>query len=658
MISHTVTITDYLPILLPDGKRLSARMWAPEGAEPLPVIVEIHPYPHAYATATRDEINHGWFAANGYVSLRVDTPGVGDSDGTLSDPYRPDEHEAILHALDWIAAQDWCDGNIGMFGHSWGAYSALQMAARPPAALKAVAISGASDDLYSEDCHYRGGVMATENMGWAATLLSFLSRPPTRAGFGPDRTGKWIDRLQQLEWMLPTWIEHQARDGYWHSGSVCDDYMRVKLPVLAASGWADTYATAVLRMAEHLPGPFAGVIGPWAHKFPHMGLPKPAIGWLQEVVRWWDHWLKGINSGAAALPRLRMFVTEDAAPEAHSDSERKGHWVSEPVWPASEPETKMYHLGDGVLNDKPAISECIIASPPTLGVAGGELMPMGWGADLPGDQRVDDGQSVTFDTAVLTSPLDMLGCAQLELSVTSDQPAGFVVARLCDIHPDGASTRVCYGVRNLTHSDDHTITTYLEPGVPKQIRFDLDATGYRFAAGHRIRLALSNAYWPLLWPSPASARLHVDLSDARIVLPLVSNAAPAPTFDPPLGATPRPRTQLEPSSFERTVQTNQGTGLSIIKVLDIAAREHDAARDLTTWGSTERVYTMSADQTGPTMHSLREINLIDGECHLKTLTDAELHSDEDHFYSKVTLTAWEDGNELVRRQWKNKIPRN
>ena len=174
-----VKITDHLPIAVSGGRMLSARMWQPDLKGPLPVILEIHPYPHAYATATRDEINHGFFASNGYIALRVDSPGTGNSDGILSDTYRPDELETIREVLDWITQQDWCDGNIGMFGHSWGAYNALQMAAQAPVALKAVAFSGASDDLYQEDCHGRGGVMASENVGWAATLLSFLSRPPT-----------------------------------------------------------------------------------------------------------------------------------------------------------------------------------------------------------------------------------------------------------------------------------------------------------------------------------------------------------------------------------------------------------------------------------------------------------------------------------------------
>ena len=654
-----VQVHDHVTIALPDGLRLSARIWQPQTDQPLPAILEVHPYPHAYATATRDEINHGWFARNGYVAIRVDTPGSGDSEGHMSDQYQPEELDSILAILDWIKVQDWCDGNIGMFGHSWGAYSSLQIAAKQPEGLRAIAFSGASDNLYTEDCHYRGGVLASENMGWASTLLSFLSRPPTVAGFGSDRTEKWINRLEQLEWVLPKWLNHAARDSYWHQGSICDDYSRVQIPVLAASGWADTYATAIMRMAENMPGPFAGVIGPWAHKFPHMGMPKPAIGWLQEVTAWWDHWLKGIDTGAHTKPRLRAFLSENIAPETQSDSAREGRWVAESVWPSPTILPRAFKLSRGHLGATSSGETIQIASPPDLGTAGGELMPMAWGADLPGDQRGDDGRSVTFDSEVLGDAVDVLGRISLELTLTSDKPVSFVVARICDVHPNGTSTRVAFGAQNLTHSPDHSTVTPLTPGVTHAVRFELDATGYRFLPGHRIRLSLSNACWPLLWPSPEVTTLTMGCANARLILPLRPIVQePAVTFAPVGGANARARAQVSPSSAERTVTTDIMSAKTTYRVLDISTHEQDVSSGIENWGTTERIYEVGHDPADALMTSSREVNLLDQGQHLKTVTKARMTSDKTHFHTEVTLSAWRDGDLLLERAWKEKIRRN
>jgi uncharacterized protein len=655
----TFHIIDHMPIRLSDGCTLSARIWQPDDNVALPAILEIHPYPKRYSTAMRDEMNHGWFASHGYVSLRVDLPGSGDSEGYISDEYRPEEHAVITEVIAWMTDQEWCDGNVGMFGHSWGGYNGLQMAALNPPGLKAVVASGASDDLYNDDCHFRGGVMEGENMSWAATKLSFFSRPPDPMIMGDGWKETWVDRLEHLEWILPKWLKHPTRDEHWKYPSLRENYGDVKIPVLVASGWADTGSNCALRMAADMPDSFRAVVGPWAHKFAHMGMPKPAIGWLQECVSWWDHWLKGIENDVESTPKLRFFIPENVQPETGSDSAREGRWTSERQWPSPSVSMREYNLGDGVLGHECEDHELEINSPQTLGTACGELMPMGWGADMPGDQRQDDGQSLVFDSTVVTEAFDILGTITVNLTISSDKPVAFIVGRLCDVAPDGSSTRVCYGAMNLTHSSNHEEITYLKPGEPVRVKLKLDDIAYRFCKGHRIRLALSNAYWPLLWPSPESATLTVLTVDSMLALPVrTQGGQTVPTFEPAAMASHLPRTVLEPARNERTVTRDLATGEAIYKVFDWAAREQSDVHGLITGGLTERTYSVHDDDPSTcNIVSKRSLYIErDGQV-LRTQADAQISCSEESFFVTAQLTAWDGDQEIFNRSWDDTIAR-
>jgi len=607
----------------------------------------------------RDEINHGWFAAHGYVSIRVDMPGTGNSEGFLSDEYRPKEHAEIAEVLAWIARQEWCDGNVGMFGHSWGGYSGLQMAALNPPELKAVVASGCSDDLYGEDCHFRGGVMEIEHLSWAATMLSFFSRPPDPEIFGDDWKEKWINRLDKIEWILPKWLQHPTRDAHWKYPSICENFAAVNIPILLGSGWADTGSNGVLRMAENLPDTFRTVVGPWAHKFPHMGMPKPAIGWLQECVKWWDHWLKGVENDIEKTPRLRFFIPENVLPETVSDSDRNGRWASESEWPAPSVSTERYTLGDGLLGQTAEDHQLIINSPQSLGTATGELMPMGWGADLPGDQRQDDGQSLIFDTPVITEGFDIFGRTTVELTLSSDKPVAFVFGRLCDVAPDGTSYRVCYGALNLTHTSNHGEVVYLEPGKPFKATLILDDVAHRFCTGHRLRLALSNAYWPLFWPAPEAGKLTVYTKDSALHIPLRKQGnQPEPSFEDAAVHPHLPRTVLEEARSERTHSHDLATGQHQYRVMDWASKERSEQSGLISSGSTERIYTIKDDDpTACTFVSKRHVVLERNEMKLETCSEVSVSCTKTDFQIAASLMAWDGEENIIDRSWKDIVPR-
>lgn len=307
------TTREDVRIPLSDGVELYARIWRPVTDEPVPALLEYLPYRLTDWTAPRDWQRHPWYAGHGYASVRVDVRGHGCSGGDPGDEYDARELADGVAVVEWLAAQPWCTGAVGMFGISWGGFNSLQIAALAPEALKAVVTVCSTDDRYDNDVHYMGGsVLAVDMHAWASTMLAFASRPPDPLYAGEGWREQWLARLDAVEPLVHTWLGHQTRDDYWRHGSVCEDYSAIGAAVLAVGGWHDPYRDTVLRLVEHLPaGRVRGLIGPWSHQYPDRGLPPgPAIGFLQETLRWWDHWLRGEDNGVMDEPLLRSWISE------------------------------------------------------------------------------------------------------------------------------------------------------------------------------------------------------------------------------------------------------------------------------------------------------------------------------------------------------------
>ena len=335
-LPRPVRTIDHLWIPLSDGTRLGARIWLPEDAEanPVPGVLEYIPYRKGDGTTTRDQPRHAYFAGHGYAVLRVDLRGSGESDGLLHDEYLPQEQQDAVEVLSWIGDQPWCTGAIGMFGISWGGFNGLQVAAHAPPELKAVITLCSTDDRYADDVHYRGGsVLALEMLSWGASMLSYNAIAPDPEVAGPGWREAWLERIDQVEPYEYEWLRHQRRDDYWKQGSVCEDFSAIECPVYAIGGWADGYSEAVPRLVAGLGAPSKGLLGPWSHAFPDEVEPGPAIGFLQECLRWWDRWLKGEATGIDDEPALRVWMQDPVAPAARY-SERPGRWVAEESWPS------------------------------------------------------------------------------------------------------------------------------------------------------------------------------------------------------------------------------------------------------------------------------------------------------------------------------------
>ena len=648
-------------ITLVDGCRLAARIWMPEDApaNPVPAILEYLPYRKRDGTAVRDALTHPYFAGNGYACIRVDMRGSGESDGLMWDEYLAQEQDDALEVIDWLVAQPWCDGNVGMIGISWGGFNGLQVAYRQPSALKAVVTLCSTDDRYADDIHYKGGCMLLENFGWSSTMFAYSSRPPDPALVGEKWREMWLERLRNEPLLICDWLKHPTRDDYWKHGSICEDPGRVEAAVLAVGGWGDAYSNAVPRMLGRLTAPRRGIVGPWLHKYPHFAVPGPRIGFLKEALRWWDQWLKGIETGIMDEPLYRAYLQEGVAPAPFYEW-RPGRWVSEEYWPTPRIHSRVMYLNQGGLGEQSGAGvEMVIASPATVGTAGGEYCAIWLGSEAPTDQRWDDGGSLCFDSPPLDRPVEILGAAELTVEFKSDRPLANLAVRLCDVAPGGASTRVTYGVLNLAHRNGHEDPETLEPGHWYIAKVKLDDVGYVFAPGQRIRLALSTAYWPLIWPAPAPVTLTVRAGTSRMTLPeRPPRRDDNPSFEAAETAPPLAWEELRAPTNRRTVSTDVATGATTVEIHDDFGKSRNPEHGLITASIARERHTIRADDPlscAVSSHWTEEQER--GTWRARTETHAHMTADADWFYVTGRLEAYENDEMIFERDYEERVTR-
>ena len=437
-------------IELPDGVRLAARIWLPEHADTRPVsaILDSVPYRKSDGTAVGDGAWGTWFAGRGFAFVRIDLRGSGDSTGLLSDEYTEQEQEDVEQAIEWISGRSWCSGSVGMIGISWGGFAALQLAARAPRALRGVIPIHASDDRYSDDVHYIGGGVSPMDMPqWATSMLAYLNQPPDPAVVGDGWREQWHRRLDGAGLFIQPWLSHQRRDAYWRQGSACERYDAIRCPVFAVGGWSDGYRDMVLRVVEHVSAPVRGLIGPWGHTGPESGAPGPAIGFLQECARFFAAALDGADNGFFDGPKLISYLQEPVPP-AGAYEVRPGRWVADPAWPSPAVTERVLALGADRLRapeDVDGARPRSIRGLQASGVDGGVWCGDGSPADFGSDQRPDDGASLCWDSEPLGERVELLGRCEARLRVSVDVPQAVVIARVCDVGPDGRSTLVARG---------------------------------------------------------------------------------------------------------------------------------------------------------------------------------------------------------------------
>ncbi|RST22846.1 CocE/NonD family hydrolase, partial [Streptomyces sp. WAC04770] len=464
------------------------------------------------------------------------------------------------------------------------------------------------------------------------------------------------------------WLRHPHRDAYWRHASLSEDYTRLRCPVLASSGWADGYSNAVTRLLAGADVPRKGLIGPWSHKLPHLGEPGPAIGYLQEVVAWWDHWLKGTDNGVMDGPMLRTWMQESVPPST-SYEERPGRWVGEPSWPSPRIKEVAYPLRGAAIvmadeEEAPRGRPRTVRSPLSVGQFAGKWASYNAPPDLPYDQREEDGGSLVFETAPLTERLEILGAPSVDLEVSASAPVAQVTARISDVDPDGRATRVTYGVLNLTHRESDEHPEPLEPGRRYRARITLNGVGQAFPPGHRIRLSLSTSYWPLVWPAPEPVLLTVHEEGAALTLPVrpldEPDGLPEAPFGEPEGCRPPPVTRLtEPEQAWNVTRSlvDYHSALDIVK--DRGLQRYEANGIEVGLRACERYASVADDFASLSGRSAWTMTFSrPGGWDVRVETSTVLTADAEEFRVDATLDGYEDGRRVFSRTWNETVPRN
>jgi putative CocE/NonD family hydrolase len=668
--------TEHVSIPMDDHVRLAATLYVPDGPGPFPAVLESIPYRKDDWTLSRDWPLHGAFAAAGYVSCRLDVRGTGSSEGVAEGEYTEREILDNLAVIEWLATREWSTGGVGMFGISWGGFSALQAAARRPPALRAIIPAHFSHDRYNLDVHYVGGTLHVgESVYWPVQMVGENALPPDPERFGPGWHDEWVRRLEETpQWPLE-WLRHQRRDAFWRAASVGEDWAAIQAPVLAIGGLNDGYRDAVLAVLEHVKAPRRGVIGPWGHSWPHDGSPGPAIDGVGLMRRWWDRWVKGEPNGADREPVLSLYVVEPPGAMPFP-AELPGRWWWIDHWPPpsrTPAPPPLYLEGDGaaglgsLAGEPAAVGDAATstwAGPPDVGLdapfwCGYGYPPQG----VPGDQRADDGRSLLFTSAPLERPVLVAGLPHGRLWLSADRPVAQVAIRLEAVAPDGRSALLARVVRNLTRPDPAGEEPVpLVPGDPVEVDLPLSVTGARVPAGHRLRVAIAGAAFPIAWPTPGPVvlTLHHDVARPSAIR-LPTAAGWSCERAPDLGVAAFEPPDLEQVKGIPTVWRVERDGVAgtTSLVCESGGGDRLPERDGILFAADERFRLTVAD----TFADCRALGSITYRLEYprgpNVVADAAmaLESDGQELRLHVALAVSEDGERIFDRTWDLGVPR-
>ncbi len=663
---QSVHILENVRIAMRDGVTLSATLWLPGDAADgtrVPAILELIPYRKDDWRWMSDRARMRYFAEHGFAGCRVDVRGTGSSEGIALDEYARDETLDGVEVVGWLAAQPWCNGNVGMWGISYGGFTSIQVAAERPPALKAIAPMYATDDRYTDDVHYFGGCLTASDVSqYAVSQIGMNALPPRPTFAGPDWVNRWRTRLEQTPPWLLHWLRHQTDGPYYRQGSLAPDYDRIACAIYNLGGWMDGYTNAAWRMHLRCPAPSRTLIGNWGHLLPDTAFPGPNVDYLDELVRFFGTWLRGDDVGLDDEPDLIAFVREHAPPETFPAA-----WPG--VWRGyrraalnAAPRQTWWLAGDELSTDRPAAAtKRSVTHQPTWGSNG--PLASGAGASPNGlwrDLRLDDATALTYTSAPMASPLDILGMPAVTLEIRSDMPTAHLVARLSAIAPDGTACLISWGALNLTHRDSHAAPRQLDPAQTYSVTLALKATGYRVAIGHRLRLTLATAHWPLIWPAPDPGAVHVIAGGARVSRVDLSLAPDETPIHRPLKATP-PELTWEGSYDEQApVWTMSEDVLTGAHTVTIFGGDRQSLPDGTRLSASEdiRLTARPTDPAHTTLYNQVLYDLDQDGHHVAVRSVGTIESDHDTLTADLHLTVELDGAPFFNQAWRERIPRN
>jgi uncharacterized protein len=649
-------------IPMSDGVKLAARMWIPVDAEkkPVPAVLEYLPYRKRDGTIMRDALTHPYLAGHGYAAIRVDMRGSGDSEGIMLDEYTKQEQDDALEVIAWIARQKWSTGKVGMFGISWGGFNALQVAARKPPALKAIVTICSTDDRYEDDIHYKGGCLINENLGWAATMLAYSSRAPDPKIVGTRWRKMWMERLEAEPFLLIPWLKHPHRDAYWKHGSVCENFAGIETPALVVGGWNDAYSNAIPRLMKGLRTTRKAIIGPWAHKYPHFAVPEPRIGFLQEMLRWWDQWLKDEATGVSRDPDYRVYVM-DAEKPGTSKNKWPGRWISDSQWGVGNTDVKKWFLTEKGISGAAGLEKTFtISSLQTTGGDGGEYCIIWLGPEFAGDQAKDDAQSITFDSPVLKAAMDIVGSPEVEIEFSVDKPVASVAVRLNDVWPSGEVSRITYHLQNLCMRNSRESPSHLLPGQRYTMKIKLDDIAWRVPEGHKLRVSISTSYFPMMWPAPEAVTLTLYAGKSALHLPVrktIENEPPVKWL-PAEAAEPVKLKEIKKPWHKREITIDPKTGEQRLEIVDDFGHTEIVAHGLQNYSVGRESYSiMPDDPLSAKMETHWTEEMKRGKWQVRTETYGRLTATKTHWVVWGKIDAFEGKKLVFTKEFDEKIER-
>ncbi|NNL18012.1 MAG: CocE/NonD family hydrolase, partial [Boseongicola sp.] len=449
----------------------------------------------------------------------------------------------------------------------------------------------------------------------------------------------WLTRLAAQPFLLETWVSHQRRDAYWEHGSICENFDAIEAAVLSIGGWHDGYRNTPAALVENLAAPAKAIVGPWIHKYPHFAGPEPRIGFLQEALRWWDRWLKGVETGVEDDPAQRIWLMDSVAPKRWIEA-RPGRWivVNEPV------PMQILPFGDGILGKEGSFSN-EVCTPQNCGAGTGEYFPFTFDEDLPGDQAEDDAMSVCFETAELEKVTDVVGAPVVTLELTPKAKSGQIAVRMVDLRPDGSATLISHGFLNLRHRNSHSEALDLVPGEAAEVSVTLDQCAYRLPIGHRLRVAVSSAYWPFIWPAPDAD--GVTLTGGALALPVRATAeGDEARFEPAEAALAWKATALRDASLTRE-QDVLADGTTVIKMTTDNGEMRDDTHGLATGSIAVEEWRIHPDDPLSAEARYDWVETMErGDWSVETRSHVSLWADADTWHGRARLEAYE-GETLV-----------
>lgn len=644
-MSYPVKIDRKVFVPMDDGVRIALTTYLPDapGDGPYPTIVESIPYRKDDEFMAPDFETYTYLAERGFAGVRIDIRGTGASTGIIRDEYLEREQRDTLAVFDWLEAQDWCDGNLGMWGISWGGFSALQTAMLRPAQLRTIVPVHATHDRFACDVHYTGGsAHAAEQLDWPGAMVASNALPPDPDIFGDGWHEEWMRRLDQTPQWIFEWLRHQRRDDYWLHGSPSADYAAIECPTLLIGGWLDGYVDGMLALAENLTCPTRTIIGPWGHYRPATGVPAPTLDHFDLLARWFGHHLRGDDNGVMDLAPVTVFVREEAPYDTDVIS---GHWRAEASWPAHD-RTEELTLGE---------MEHVSTTWSGPQWVGSHAPFWDRGGYESADSTPDDDDSIGFTGPPLDHDLEILGTPMVTVTVSTDREVGLVAARLVAVDPNGRGHLVCRGSRNLVFPRDLAFAVRPVPGDPFEVTFPLLATSAVIPAGWRLRLVLAGADFPVVWPPRERFTLTFDPARSSLSLPVVDQRPESANLDiPPAATTPHaPVTSLRDLSEWEVTAANGTHTLRRSR----GSTDHLPERNDLTYSS-DQWWTVTVDDTEPVIHAVTEASVSFSRPGWSVSTHGTISiTAGPEFEVTVGLVTTHDGAEVFRREWTESIER-